>query len=77
MFDQTSPTTCVQQVPQNTPTTLAIGDIIRWPLASNSNAIALIVDAESIAGRAYKDAVGRFLGEELPHRFLDRPRCLF
>jgi septum site-determining protein MinD len=31
----------------------------------------VILDAESIAGRAYKDAVGRFLGEELPHRFLE------
>ena len=26
---------------------------------------------ESIAGQAYKDAVARFLGEELPHRFLE------
>lgn len=50
MFDQTSQTACVQQVPQNTATTLAIGDIIRWPLAGYSDAIALIVDVESIAG---------------------------
>jgi len=26
---------------------------------------------ESNAGQAYKDAVGRFLGETLPHRFIE------
>ena len=31
----------------------------------------VILDGESNAGQAYKDAVGRFLGEDLPHRFLD------
>lgn len=37
--------------------------------ASNSG-VPVTLDAESDAGQAYADAVGRFLGEELPHRFL-------
>jgi septum site-determining protein MinD len=37
--------------------------------ASNSG-VPVTLDAESDAGQAYSDAVGRFLGEELPHRFL-------
>lgn len=37
--------------------------------ASNSG-VPVTLDAESDAGQAYKDAVGRFLGEDLPHRFL-------
>lgn len=38
--------------------------------ASNSGN-PVILDLESDAGQAYSDAVGRYLGEELPHRFLD------
>lgn len=37
--------------------------------ASNSG-VPVTLDSESDAGQAYGDAVGRFLGEELPHRFL-------
>lgn len=37
--------------------------------ASNSGA-PVILDEQSDAGKAYADAVGRFLGEEIPHRFL-------
>ncbi len=37
--------------------------------ASNSG-VPVTLDAESDAGQAYADAVGRFLGEEHPHRFL-------
>ncbi|HVV68341.1 MAG TPA: septum site-determining protein MinD [Gammaproteobacteria bacterium] len=37
--------------------------------ASNSG-IPVIMDKQSDAGRAYEDAVSRFLGEEVPHRFL-------
>lgn len=37
--------------------------------ASNSGN-PVILDIESDAGQAYSDAVDRFLGEELPHRFL-------
>lgn len=37
--------------------------------ASNSGD-PVILDTESDAGQAYADAVARFLGEELPHRFI-------
>jgi septum site-determining protein MinD len=37
--------------------------------ASNSG-IPIIMDTKSEAGRAYSDAVDRFLGENVPHRFL-------
>jgi septum site-determining protein MinD len=37
--------------------------------ASNSG-VPVIVDSESDAGQAYSDAVSRFLGEEVPFRFL-------
>ncbi|MDX1475847.1 MAG: septum site-determining protein MinD, partial [Reinekea sp.] len=38
--------------------------------ASNSGN-PVILDEKSDAGQAYKDTVGRLLGEELPHRFLE------
>lgn len=38
--------------------------------ASNAG-IPVILDEKSDAARAYADAVARFLGEDLPHRFLD------
>lgn len=38
--------------------------------ASNSGT-PVILDTESDAGQAYLDAVARFLGEEVPHRFLE------
>jgi len=39
----------------------------------------VIMDAESLAGQAYSDAVARFLGEERPHRFIEveKKRGLF
>lgn len=37
--------------------------------ASNSG-VPVTLDSESDAGQAYGDAVSRFLGEDLPHRFL-------
>lgn len=37
--------------------------------ASNSG-VPVTLDGESDAGQAYIDAVGRFLGEDLPHRFI-------
>ena len=37
--------------------------------ASNSG-VPVILDADSDAGQAYRDAVARYLGEERPHRFL-------
>jgi septum site-determining protein MinD len=41
--------------------------------ASNSG-IPVILDTESDAGQAYTDAVSRFLGENLPHRFITAPK---
>lgn len=38
--------------------------------ASNSG-MPVIMDKESDAGQAYSDAVSRFLGEDLPHRFVE------
>jgi septum site-determining protein MinD len=38
--------------------------------ASNSG-IPVIMDTESTAGQAYSDVVARYLGEDLPHRFLE------
>ncbi len=40
-------------------------------LKASNTGTPVILDGESNAGQAYKDAVGRFLGEDLPHRFLD------
>ncbi|MES9853528.1 MAG: septum site-determining protein MinD [Candidatus Thiodiazotropha sp. L084R] len=37
--------------------------------ASNSG-VPVIMDYESTAGQAYSDVVARYLGEQLPHRFL-------
>jgi septum site-determining protein MinD len=38
--------------------------------ASNSG-VPVIMDAESTAGQAYSDVVARYLGEQIPHRFLE------
>lgn len=38
--------------------------------ASNAG-VPVLLDLESEAGQAYSDMVARYLGEELPHRFLD------
>ena len=38
--------------------------------ASNAG-VPVILDGESDAGQAYADVVARYLGEQLPHRFLD------
>jgi septum site-determining protein MinD len=40
-------------------------------LKASNTGNPVVMDAESIAGQAYKDAVGRFLGEKVDHRFLD------
>ncbi len=40
-------------------------------LSASNAGIPVILDAESDAGMAYKDVVERYLGEELPHRFLE------
>ena len=41
--------------------------------ASNSG-IPVILDQQSDAGQAYSDAVTRFLGEDIPYRFLNVPK---
>ncbi|MDO9712055.1 septum site-determining protein MinD [Paracraurococcus lichenis] len=43
-------------------------------LRASNTGMPVILDGESIAGQAYKDAVNRFLGQELPHRFLEPER---
>jgi septum site-determining protein MinD len=40
-------------------------------LRASNTGTPVILDAESVAGQAYKDAVGRFLGEKIEHRFLE------
>lgn len=41
--------------------------------ASNSGT-PVVLDTESDAGQAYRDVVSRYLGEDLPHRFIDLQR---
>lgn len=41
--------------------------------ASNSG-VPVTLDEQSDAGLAYSDAVGRFLGENIPHRFITSPK---
>jgi septum site-determining protein MinD len=43
-------------------------------LKASNTGTPVIMDQESAAGQAYKDAVGRFVGEDLPHRFLEPER---
>lgn len=39
-------------------------------LRASNQGVPVILDQDSDAGQAYSDAVSRFLGEEVPHRFL-------
>jgi septum site-determining protein MinD len=39
-------------------------------LSASNSGVPVVLDEESDAGQAYRDAVARFLGEERPHRFL-------
>ncbi|NJN48025.1 MAG: septum site-determining protein MinD [Candidatus Competibacteraceae bacterium] len=39
-------------------------------LQSSNAGVPIVLDESSDAGQAYADLVGRFLGEDLPHRFL-------
>jgi septum site-determining protein MinD len=41
--------------------------------ASNSGT-PVILDEESKAGQAYVDVVARYLGEDVPHRFIDEEK---
>lgn len=46
-------------------------------LRSSNLGIPIILDQESEAGQAYSDVVGRFLGEQIPHRFIDATKKNF
>jgi septum site-determining protein MinD len=39
-------------------------------LSASNEGIPVILDEKSDAGRAYRDAVARYLGEDIPHRFI-------
>ena len=43
-------------------------------LQASNTGVPVILEDRSDAGQAYADAVSRFLGEELPHRFLEPER---
>lgn len=51
MLHQTVKTDCAQALPQTSSLRLAVGDLIRWPLADTPDAVALVVDVEMVAGR--------------------------
>ena len=40
-------------------------------LRASNTGTPVVMDTESVAGQAYKDAVSRFLGETVEHRFLE------
>ncbi len=47
-------------------------------LSASNRGVPVIMDTESDAGAAYSDCVDRFLGDELPHRFInEKKRGLF
>ncbi len=39
-------------------------------LSASNQGVPVILEEESTAGKAYADAVGRFLGESIDHRFM-------
>ncbi|MFN3919762.1 MAG: septum site-determining protein MinD [Methylohalobius sp.] len=43
-------------------------------LSASNEGIPVILDEKSDAGRAYRDAVARYLGEDIPHRFIHPER---
>ena len=43
-------------------------------LRASNHGVPVIHQDESDAGQAYQDMVSRFLGEELPHRFIEPPK---
>jgi len=45
-------------------------------LAASNQGVPVVMDDKSDAGQAYADAVSRFLGEELPHRFVHEKRSI-
>lgn len=45
-------------------------------LRASNEGVPVIVNKESDAGQAYEDAVKRFLGKEIPMRFIEKPSFL-
>ena len=43
-------------------------------LQSSNAGVPIVLDEKSDAGQAYSDVVARFLGEKLPHRFINMER---
>jgi len=43
-------------------------------LQASNRGVPVVLDEKTDAAQAYMDAVGRFLGEELPHRFIDEQK---
>ena len=43
-------------------------------LTASNSGTPVVLDTESDAGQAYRDVVSRYLGEDLPHRFIDLQR---
>ncbi len=43
-------------------------------LTASNEGVPVVMDDKSDAGQAYRDAVSRYLGEELPHRFIYNER---
>ncbi|MFA5495598.1 MAG: septum site-determining protein MinD [Porticoccaceae bacterium] len=43
-------------------------------LKASNQGVPVVHDADSDAGQAYDDAVARYLGEDRPHRFLEKQR---
>jgi septum site-determining protein MinD len=46
-------------------------------LKASNQGTPVILDADSLAGQAYNDAVERLLGKEMPHRFLEAQKKSF
>ncbi len=46
-------------------------------LKASNQGVPVVHDSESDAGQAYDDAVSRYLGEDRPHRFLERQKKSF
>ncbi len=46
-------------------------------LSASNEGVPVILDEKSDAGQAYQDAVSRYLGEDLPHRFIAEKKGLF
>ncbi len=43
-------------------------------LSASNSGTPIVADEKSDAGQAYLDVVGRYLGEDLPHRFIEEER---